>query len=40
MRSAANVGQQMRRLDKKRALGRVLEALKSFLEEVDQDAHE
>jgi len=29
----------MRRLDKKRALGRVPESLKSFLEEVDQDAH-
>ncbi len=40
MRSAANVSQQMRRLDKKRALGRVPEALKCFLEEVDGDAHE
>ena len=40
MRSAANVSQQMRRLDKKRALGRVPEALKRFLEEVDGDAHE
>jgi putative transposase len=38
MRSAANVSQQMRRLDKKRALGRVPEVLKSFLEEVD-DCH-
>ncbi len=39
MRSAANVSQQMRRLDKKRVLGRVTEAPKGFLEEVDQDAH-
>jgi hypothetical protein len=35
MRSAANVSQQMRRLDKKRALGRVPEALKRFLEQAD-----
>ena len=40
MRSAANVSQQMRRLDKKRALGRVPEALKRFFEEVDGEAHE
>jgi hypothetical protein len=35
MRSAANVSRQRRRLDKKRALGRVPEMLRSFLEEVD-----
>ena len=40
MRSAANVSQQMRRLDKKHALGRVPEALKRFLQEVDGDAYE
>ncbi len=40
MRSAANASQQMRRLDKKRALGRVPEALKRFFEEVDGEAHE
>jgi putative transposase len=37
MRSAANVSQQMRRLDRKRAPGRVPEAMRTFLEEVDGD---
>ena len=37
MRSAANVSQQLRRLDRKRALGRVPEALRIFLEEVNGD---
>jgi putative transposase len=37
MRSAANVSQQMRRLDRKRAPGRVPEAMKAFLEEADGD---
>ena len=39
-RKAQNGRHQQRRLDKKRALGRVPEALKRFLEEVDGDAHE
>ena len=37
MRSAANVSQQMRRLDRKRALGRVTEAMKLFFGEVDSN---
>ncbi len=35
MSTAANVSQQLRRLDKKRALGRVPGAMKHFLEEAD-----
>ena len=37
MSSAANVSQQLRRLDRKRALGRVPEAMKQFLEQTDDD---
>ena len=35
MKSAANVSQQMKRLDKKRALDKVPEAMRHFLEESD-----
>ena len=35
MKSAANVSQQMKRLDRKRALGRVPSAMRHFLEETD-----
>ena len=35
MSSAANVSQQLRRLDRKRALGMVPETMKTFLEEAD-----
>ena len=33
MKSSANVSQQMKRLDRKRALGKVPEAMRHFLEE-------
>ena len=35
MKSAANVSQQLKRLDRKRALGRVPEAMRHFLEETN-----
>lgn len=37
MSSAANVSQQLRRLDKKSALGKVSEAMRDFLEQTDDD---
>ena len=38
MSSAANVSQQLRRLDRKRALGRVPEAMRNFLEQLDDSS--
>ena len=35
IKSAANVSQQMKRLDRKRALDKVPEAMRHFLEETD-----
>ena len=35
MKSAANVSQQMKRMERKRALDKVPEALRHFLEETD-----
>ena len=35
MKSAANVSQQMKRLDRKRALDKATEAMRHFLEESD-----
>ena len=40
MQSAANVSQQMKRLDRKRALDKVSEAMRHFLEESNDSPHE